>query len=1170
MSTAEGTHISHRRTRSVLQRFTQFTVRAAQPATTHQYFTEVIMLILQRLSSATRQRTIIVCLAVLLALAGTLCRAQNSTGTIDGLVRDTSGAVVAQATVTVFNSDTGVIMRKVRTDRSGRYEVPALLAGNYTVTVAAAGFETSSVKQVKLDVDQALPVDVQLHLGAATAEVTVTANQLAPNLENNAAQTLIEGKEVTDLPLDQRNFLEFLSLQPGVNGGEGTMPRGTISISGQNNQAKFSVNGQGHGANGYFFDGADFLNHDENTLLGAYPSIDAIQQVNLLRDAYGAQYGGNGAAIVHLVSKSGTSRFHGTAYFFFRNQRLQANGYFNDLARLPKLPFRYNNFGYSLGGPVLIPHVRQDKLRTYFFLSQEFLRSAQAVTLNTTDIPTLAQRNGTFSTPVCPKYDSTGKCIAPLTTSITNIDPLAAAYLKDMLNKIPVPNSASDPQGLIAQETGTLNNNQTIVRIDHTFSDKFSAFFRFLNDPTTQIAPEGMGANGTQIPGIAAVNGINGARNYLGQATLVPSSNWVIEGGFSYLHAYIDARTIGFLAKTNSPDINPILPFTNGSELIPTIKLNNTSYRSPTLRDRLNGTTQEFVNVTHLMGPHTLLFGFNAERIRSFDNTTGNTLPTFTFKAPNSVGNAQAIYNQSFADFLIGYATAFSQSSPDQQAHVNGSIYEGYLQDNFKASPRLMLYAGVRYTFFREPTDMAATMTNFDPGLYNPANAPTIDSNGNICTVSPCTGGATFHANYDPINGLIIAGQNSPFGKRIVTQPNLNFAPRLGFAWNPGGDGKTSIRGGYGVFFLLPGIWENNALGGSYPLIHSVSGNNTSFDQPSLSATSKTPAPPSLTAAAINQKTAYLETFNLDIQRQLPGRTLVDVGYYGNVGRDLSAVFELNQPAVGAYVTAGIAAPGGITSGAPTTKLNRIRPYPGYASIAANLPYGTSNYNSLQTQLRKQFSSGSLGAVYTWSRALTIGGAQDFYNIAQDYGPDDSQINHIFAAHGVYELPWYRNQRGVVGHLLGGFELSGIANLQSGHVHTPTISGADPAGISLNSGGSSTDRPDRVADPNNGPKTVRQYFNTSAFAAVPASQVRTGNASVNSIYGPNLVSFTVGLMRNISFNEYGRLQLRAEAYNIFNHTNFTGLSTNMNATNYGQLTGAGRARDMQFAAKYIF
>lgn len=1129
------------------------------------------MLLPHRLFSPTRHRTKIVFLAVFLAFAGTLCRAQNSTGTINGVVRDSSGAVIDKAAVTIFNSDTGIVVRKLTTDRSGRYEAPALRVGNYTVTVAAAGFETSSIKQVKLDVDQTLPIDVQLHLGAATAEVTVTANQLAPNLENNAAQTLIEGKEVTDLPLDQRNFLEFLSLQPGVNGGEGTMARGTISISGQNNQAKFSVNGQGHGANGYFFDGADFLNHDENTLLGAYPSIDAIQQVNLLRDAYGAQYGGNGAAIVNLVSKSGTSQFHGTAYFFFRNQRLQANGYFNDRAGLPKQPFRYNNFGYSLGGPLLIPHISRDRLRTYFFLSQEFLRSAQSVTLNSTDVPNLAQRSGIFSTPVCPSYDSTGKCAAPLTTSITKIDPLAAAYLKDMLNKIPVPNNALDPQGLIAQATGTLNDNQTIVRIDHTFSDRLSGFFRFLDDPTTQIAPEGMGANGTPIPGIATVDGKNGARNYLGQMTLVPSPNWVVEGGFSYLHAYIDARTIGFLAKINSPDINPILPFANGSELIPTIKLNNTSFRSPTLRDRLNGTTQGFINVTHLIGPHTILFGANAERIRSYDNTTGNTLPTFTFKAPNSTGNAQAIYNQSFADFLIGYATSFSQSSPDQKAYVNGSIYEAYLQDNFKATPRLVLHAGVRYTFFRDPTDMAVGVTNFDPTLYNPANAPTIDSNGNICTVSPCTGGASYQYHpYDPANGLIIAGQNSPFGKRVVSQPNLNFAPRFGFAWNPLGNGKTSLRGGYGIFYLLPGIWEDGALGGSYPLIHSVSGNNTSFDQPGLSAGSKTPAPPKLGASAINQKLAYLQTFNLDIQQQLPGQTLLDVGYYGNVGRHLSNVYELNQPVAGAYIAAGIGGPGGVSSGSQTTKLNRIRPYLGYGSIGATLPYGMSNYNSLQTQLRKRFSSGALGVVYTWSRALGLEGAQDFYNLQQDYGPISEQINSIFASHGVYDLPWYRDQKGVVGHVLGGFEVSGIANIQSGHVHTPTISGADPAGIGLNASAAGAARPDRVGDPNKGPKTVLQYFNTSAFAPVPATQIRNGNASVNSIYGPGLVSFTFGLMRNVQIREYGRLQLRAEAYNVFNHTNFTGLSTNMNATNYGQLTGAGRARDMQFAAKYIF
>ncbi len=1111
------------------------------------------------------------------ALTATL-HAQNLTGTIDGTVRDNSGAVIPHATVTITSSDTGVVVRRLDTNDSGRYEAPALQQGNYTVQVSMTGFEAVIIRHIRLNVDQSLPVDATMRVGAVTAEVEVTEDQMTVDTEDNAAETTIEGKEVTDLPLGQRNFVQLLQLQPGVNAGLGTIPRGPTNVSGGNNQVTFSVQGQAHTANGFFFDGVDFLNHDTNLILGAYPSIDGIGQVNLLRAGYGAQYSGNGAAIVNLVSRGGTNAFHGTAYFFLRNQNLNANPYFNNLAGIPRQPFRYNNFGFSIGGPVLFPGVSKDRIKTYFFVAGEYLRTAQPTTTTNTNIPTAAERNGTFSAPVCPSYNSAGTCTvtsAHYVTQITNIDPTAAAYMKDVINKLPLPNSPTDAHGLIASLNGTLNENQTLLRIDHTFSPKLSAFFRYLNDPYSQVAPEGIGANGESIPYLATTRGTVGASDYLGHVTWSPTSTWVVDGGLSFLHSYVYADIIGLLAKGNSPDFQPQLPYANTSTRISTVSINGTSFKAPGPINRVNDIVQGFINGSKVIGNHTIMFGTNIERFRSNYQTLSTTPGTFTFKAPASTGNALAIYNQSFADFLIGNATSFSQGTPDGNDLINAAMYEGYLQDNFKIGSRLTINAGLRYTFFREATNELLPIVNFDPTLYNLGNAPTIDTNGNICAKSPCTGGATYKT-YSATNGLLIAGTGGPYGRKTVSQPKLDFAPRFGFSYSPFAGNKTAIRGGYGIYYLLPDVWENlvNQASTNPPFIQSTSASNTSFDSPNggiPSAASAAPAPTALYATGVQQSLSYLEAFNLDVQQELPQQFLLDVGYYGNVGRKLIGTFELNQPQPGAYVAAGIAAPGGITSGNPTTKLNRIRPYLGYSSIADNLPIASGNYNSLQVAARKQFRFGSeLGLSYTWSKSMGIEGAQNFYNIAADYGPTDDQRNHIIAAQGVYETPWFHDQHGLAGHLLGGYELSTIVNFLTGAVHTASTSGVDPAGIALLNSNAASARPDQVADPNNGPKSFTQYFNTSAFALVPASQLRPGNGAVNSVYGPNSVAVTLGLMRNIQISDFGHLQLRAEAFNVFNHTNFNGVSTTVASTNYGQLTSAGDPRIMQVAAKFVF
>ena len=1113
--------------------------------------------------------------AVLAATLTSAAHAQNLTGSINGVVKDTSGAVIPGARVTLSNAATSVVARVVKTDKGGRYDAPSLLIGTYKVSVQAPGFKTT-VETVTLDLDKSVPVDAVLQVGSVSAEVVVAGGvNTGLDLEDASQSTLIDQKEVTELPENQRNFVQFISLQPGVNGGTGTITRGPLAVAGGNNTMSISVNGQANNSNGYYLDGADFINHDEDTMLGLFPSIDSLQEINLLRNNYGAQYGGEGAAIFNLATKSGTNSFHVGAYYYFQNQLLNANGYFNNSVGNARIPFRYNDFGFTLGGPLFIPKILpKERSHTFFFVSGEILRSAQAATSTVANDPTAQQRQGVFSTPVCTSYSASGSCNpGAMSTTVTNIDPLAKAWLNDVIDKTPLPNGPSNvPQQLISSFDGILNEGQVMGRVDHTFSQKLSAFVRFINDPYNSVGPEGIGGNTNPIPGLATTSAESGAQNTLLHATYIPSPTWVLEGGLSHLRAYENTQVIGLLAPSNAPDFTPALPFQNLTGKLPTVTIDGTKYNSAGPIKRINPTNQAFLNVTHAMGRHTILFGVNVERATSsYTNQNNGNNGGFTFTAPSSAGNAQAVWNQSFADFLIGYTTSFSQMTYGAGEGYGADLYETYVQDNFKPTQNLTLNVGLRYSYYRDPTEWLLNSDNFDPALYNAAQAPTISTSGStagyICLTSPCAGGGTPNAAYNPLNGIIVPGVSSPFGRDLVSQPNMNFAPRFGFAWSPFSDRNTSIRGGYGIYYKFPTIWGNEPSGNP-PSISTINASNVSIKNPGGTVAAST-TPPPISSLGVNYKVAYVESFVLDVQRQLPAHIVLDVAYVGNADRHLTLSVDTNEPLPGAYVAAGIAAAGAITT-SNSIKLNEIRPYRGYGAFSAALPGFSSNYNGLQVQFKQHLGQWlELGGAYTFSRAMGFSGVQNIYNIAADYGT--TQRDNMFVAQAVYKLPFYREQKGFLGHLLGGYELSGIVNLSHGGLLTATTSNQDPAGIGLlSSGTAATSRPDRVGNPNTGPRTIQQWFNTAAFAYVPTSQLRPGNESIGTIYGPGSEVVNASLMRNIRLVENVVMQLRVETYNTLNHTNWSNPNTSLNSTSFGVISNNGEPRKMQIAAKINF
>ena len=463
------------------------------------------------------------------------------------------------------------------------------------------------------------------------------------------------------------------------------------------------------------------------------------------------------------------------------------------------------------------------------------------------------------------------------------------------------------------------------------------------------------------------------------------------------------------------------------------------------------------------------------------------------------------------------------------------------------------------------------------PTVYNPALAPGITSTGLVCARAPCGGAAGPNANYNPLNGLIVGGVDSPFGNKVTVQPILNFAPRFGFAWDVFGNGGTAVRGGYGIYYLPVVNQPYQVMSTTNPPnVSTLNISNTSFGNPGSGVTVGNPAPVVIQAAQVNALTPYVQTWNLDIQQQLGRSVVLDAGYYGNHGVHLAQTEDINEVYPGLYAQTGIL-PGNVPTAGNAQTLNRIRPYAGYGPINSYQNAFSSNYTSLQVSVKKRFSGGSLLALnYTYSKTLSNADTtpQNTYDLASNYGPSGNSRTHIFVAHFVYHLPSLTNQRAWLRYTAGGWEASGIISYGSGAYLTANTINVDPGGVGLLATGSAaagTARPDYVSNPNdNAPHTLQQWFNPNSFAQVPAGQYRPGNAGIGNILGPGYENWDLSLFKNFRMEHGLNFQLRGESFNTFNHTNFAGVGTTLGQTNYGQITSTGPARVMQLAAKVTF
>ncbi|SEC43289.1 TonB-dependent receptor [Terriglobus roseus] len=1217
-------------------------------------------------------------------LAGA-AHAQETTGSISGTITDPSGASIKGATVVLTNTDRGQDVRTLTTNSAGYFTATSLPLGVYTVKITAPGFSTANVTSLTLHVNDALTVNQQLKTGSAAEEVSVQANSVQLNLEDATSAGLISGEQARELVLNNRNYEQLIQLQPGVayGGANDQLYVGSTVPSGASNQVAFAVNGGRSTSNNWTIDGADNVDRGSGLTLLVYPSVDAIAEFKTLRGTYTAQFGRGASGQINVVTKSGTNNWHGSAYEFFRNDALNANGYFNNLNGIKRSasPLRYNDFGATFGGPVRIPGLYNGRDKTFFFFSYEGRRVIQ-YSIGASLVPTADERKGDFTNAyyqrtngswttgpvnVCTAYNASGTCTAS-GNRITNISPTAAAYLKDLYSLVPLPTSALDlangvdPHTLYSSARNKFGDDQYIVRIDHSFGSRINLFYRYIHD--TLPVESGTGSFTTvPIPGIANTTTSQPGTTHMGHGTFVMNPTTLFDAGYAYSSGAILTDPVGSLTTANSPDVRPTLPYANQLGVIPTLSFNGslTALGSSGIYREHNINHNVFGSVTKTLGRTTLIAGATYNRYQKTENATGGNQGGFNFSGnPTITGNTaitQTSVNgsQAFANLLLGFANGgtsngFSQSSLAITPDIRENVFEAYLQDNWKVTPRLTLNLGVRYSYYGQPIDANGRLSNFDPTAYNPAKAPTISSTGLICTAAPCANtdglnsgtpnsSADIYQSTNYINGMVfggnaVAGHASRFGSNVGPSDNTNFAPRFGFALDVFGNGKTALRGGYGWSFDESAVsYFETSVFNNPPAVSTFNAATANIDNPagSTAAAAGLPTTPGriVGSPVDGYKTPYVQQFSLDVQQQIAPSLMLDIGYVGTQGTHLLGMVDINEARPGAFVNrvnplrsnpgsatvaSACAYPGTATTGQPLSgtpafmnstcdrAINQIRPYLGYFAIDAVRSIFSSNYQSLQVKVTKTWGKSLLDANYTWSKNLTNAQndyttpPQNTYNINADYGLAAIDRRNILTVDSIVYLPWFQSQQGLVGHVLGGWELSGVFAMNSGlpltasestgsqvyYGYTNPVNGKaagnyvnDSAGLGINGNTNAGFRPDQIANPNQGQggRTIHnrnEWFFRGAFDTPLPSEMRPGNSKRGNIIGPGFNRLDVGIFRNFKIYESLFFQLRGEAFNVANHTNWQTVNTTATSTLFGQVTGTRDPRILQVAGKITF
>ncbi len=1106
--------------------------------------------------------TLVVILCGLTALAN----AQTATGQITGTVKDASGAVLANAKVTVTNEANG-FTRETATTEAGTYVFPLLPVGGYTVAVSQQGFSTSKLTGIQLTVDKIARVDIDLKVGDVSATVDVQSAALTLDTETASMGQTVTQKQVTQLPLNGRNFLSLLFLNGGTvetNGEQGGMRQGAGNA--------ISINGARPTSNNYLIDGTS----NTDTALGtpaAILSIDAIQEFKQQTGTYSAEYGFS-ANQVNIISKTGTNTLHGTAFWFGRNDAFDANNYFNNARGVKKTKLRQNQYGFVAGGPVWIPKLYDGRNKSFWLVNFEGYKRTLGIS-DLLTVPTADQLAGRFTSQIIDPVTKLpfANNIVP-TNRFSRIARLATAKF------FPAPNFTGTGGNYIRSRNLPLDQKQYTIRGDQQLGRLGTVFGRYTQSDYTNTAI----GNTTNLGDVFFVQK---TKNWQVSHTIPFSSNFVNQFRFGY----VEAGAVQHGATAPQSDIDP-LNLTGVFTGLPDDQRSYPAVGFGGVGAGLSGggsavndyqsSNQPMIDIsnttTWIRGRHTLNFGANIRKWSLQRDLANDFLGQFTFSG-FFTGNATR--DNAIADFLLGYFSGASVFQPagfsvagktGNPREFNFLYVAPYIQDDWKISPRLTMNLGLRWDFRTVPTETNNRMGWRD--LSNPKGGLLVADQ--TLVAKGIVGDQSYYK---------FANRRNP-----ADSSKKVFAPRLGFAFRPFSDDKTVVRGGYGIFYDSA---EGREIDGAADIFPYVSrGNYTqSLGQATLLTTDQlfpnfanvgvaTPAANTFLAVNIspNPKNPYVQQWSLGVQRDLGHSTTLELNYIGSKGTHLLMRRQIGQSRKPSNPALCAATP---TVG--DCPVLARRPFVNFATYIDSDWSGNSSYNAFNAKIEHRSNSMLFTMVYTFAKSIDsksaaagigndVAGWQGFLDnsdIRRDRGRSEFDVDHRLVSSFVYELPIGRGKK-FLGDMhkaadlvIGGWQVNAIATFQNGF--PMTISAADVGGLNDTFG---TNRADLVGTAKLN-KTVDQWFTTSAFKQPAAGFLGTSGRGILRLPGTN--NWDTGLFKNFAITEKLSFQFRFESFNAWNHTQWGNpVRSVADTVNFGKILSARAARINQLGAKLVW